>query len=116
MRDVLKQAAQEICLSGKAHLAKKKRQLTVFEQPPPPSSLVEADAGFAERIEQTQMLNEERVTEILMDKTMTALRMFVNDELNELDFALRDVAAKFLNPDTGTLIAIIHTVIYLGRL
>ena len=61
------------------------------------------------------MLNEERVTEILMDKTMTALRMFVNDELNELDFALRDVAAKFLNPDTVTLIDIIHTVIYLGK-
>ena len=53
---------------------------------------------------------EEEITQVLMSQTVTALRMFVNDELNELNFALRRVAAEFLKPCTGTVIAIIHTV------
>ena len=35
------------------------------------------------------------VSELLM-KTMVALRMFVNDELNQLDYAIRFLAVKYL--------------------
>ena len=52
----------------------------------------------------------EEITNILLDRTLTALRIIVNDEMNELDFALRHVAAQFLKPDIGILIAIVHSV------
>ena len=61
-------------------------------------------------VERNILFDEEEITSILMNQTMTALRMFINDELNELDFALRHVAAAFLKPDFGIFIAIIHTV------
>ena len=41
-------------------------------------------------------------------KTITALRMFVNDELNQLDFAIRNIARHFLKPEVGTLAVIAH--------
>ncbi len=45
----------------------------------------------------------------MMLETVTALRMFVNDEINELDFAFRAVAEGFLKKDTGVLLSILHT-------
>jgi len=44
------------------------------------------------------------VSELLM-KTMVALRMFVNDELNQLDYAVRYLAVKYLK--VGGVLAII---------
>ena len=44
------------------------------------------------------------VSELLM-KTMVALRMFVNDELNQLDYAIRFLAVKYLK--MGGVLAII---------
>ena len=40
-------------------------------------------------------------------KTITALRIFVNDELNQLDFAIRYLATKYLKID-GILAVIAH--------
>ena len=38
----------------------------------------------------------------MMEQTVTALRRFVNDEINELHFAVRGVAAPYLKPGSGT--------------
>jgi len=46
------------------------------------------------------------VLEFVM-KTITALRMFVNDELNQLDYAIRYLAAKYMK-STGILAVICH--------
>lgn len=48
------------------------------------------------------------VQEFLL-KTVTALRMFVNDELNQLEFAIREVAGYFLKPEVGVLAVIVHS-------
>ena len=47
------------------------------------------------------------ITDLLM-KTITAVRCFVNDELNQLDYAIRHLAVKYLKPD-GILAIIAHT-------
>ena len=53
---------------------------------------------------------EERLTNVLLNQTLSALRIIVNDEINELDFALRYVAPEFLKPTSGTLVTILHSV------
>ena len=53
---------------------------------------------------------EERLTYVLLNQTLSALRIIVNDEINELDFALRYVAPEFLKPTSGTLVTILHSV------
>ena len=45
-----------------------------------------------------------------MHQTLIALRIFVNDEINELEFALRCVASQFLKPINGTLIVKLNAV------
>ena len=45
-----------------------------------------------------------------MNQTLIALRTFVNDEINELEFALRCVASQFLKPINGTLIVKLNSV------
>ena len=42
-----------------------------------------------------------------LDQTITALRMFVNDEINQLDYALRHLAVKYLKKD-GIVAVIAH--------
>lgn len=51
---------------------------------------------------------EDALAYAMLEQTVTALRMFVNDELNELEFALRVVAENLLKPG-GILLAIVHT-------
>ena len=51
---------------------------------------------------------DEALVEDFLLKTVTALRMFVNDELNQLDFAIREIATRFLKPEVGTLAVIVH--------
>ena len=53
---------------------------------------------------------EEKLTNVLLNQTLSALRIIVNDEINELDFALRYVAPEFLKPTSGTLVTILHSV------
>ena len=56
-------------------------------------------------------MNEEadgKLVDEFLFKTVTALRMFVNDELNQLDFAIREIATRFLKPEVGTLAVIVH--------
>ena len=50
----------------------------------------------------------EMKTTQLLSATLTALRAFVNDELNQLDFAITYLAAKYLKPQ-GCLAVIAHT-------
>jgi 16S rRNA C1402 N4-methylase RsmH len=45
----------------------------------------------------------------MLEQTLTSLRRFVNDEVNELDFAVRVVAAAFLKPGSGLLFAMVHS-------
>ena len=47
--------------------------------------------------------DERDVRREMMEQTVTALRRFVNDEINELDFAVRGVAAPHLKPGSGRL-------------
>ena len=90
----------------------KNRCWTFFDKQDP-SSLPKVPENIDHVLRRNNLSKEEEITHILMNQTMTALRMFVNDELNELDFALRNVTAEFLKPDVGTIIAIIHTVGFL---
>jgi 16S rRNA C1402 N4-methylase RsmH len=53
-------------------------------------------------------LDESDLALSMMRETVTALRMFVNDEINELDFAIRAIAENVLKPG-GTLLAVLHT-------
>ncbi len=53
--------------------------------------------------EQEQILSTRMIGECL-----TALRRFVNDELNELHFAISVVAENFLKPNTGILLTILQ--------
>ena len=43
-------------------------------------------------------VDERDVRREMMEATVTALRRFVNDEINELDFAIRGVALPYLKP------------------
>ena len=40
--------------------------------------------------------------------TITGLRSFINNDLHELEYALRVVAARYLRPDSGVLFLITH--------
>jgi 16S rRNA C1402 N4-methylase RsmH len=51
---------------------------------------------------------EQKLAAEWMSKTVTALRMFINDELNQLDFAINNVATKYLKPG-GVLAVMVHT-------
>ena len=53
---------------------------------------------------------EDKLTNFLLYQTLSALRIIVNDEINELDFVLRCVASEFLKPKTGILVAIVQSV------
>ena len=53
---------------------------------------------------------QEQLTSVLLNQTLIALRIFVNDEINELEFALRCVASQFLKPINGTLIVKLNAV------
>jgi hypothetical protein len=44
----------------------------------------------------TDHVDERDVRREMMEATVTALRRFVNDEINELDFAIRGVALPYL--------------------
>lgn len=54
-------------------------------------------------------LDEGKVRREMMELTIAALRRFVNDEINELDFGLRVVAGTYLKPGTGLLFVITHS-------
>lgn len=45
----------------------------------------------------------------MMELTTGALRRFVNDEINELEFALRVVAGSYLKPGSGLLFVMTHS-------
>lgn len=45
----------------------------------------------------------------MMELTTAALRRFVNNEINELEFGLRVVAGSYLKPGTGLLFVMTHS-------
>ena len=53
---------------------------------------------------------QEQLTSVLLNQTLIALGILVNDEINELEFALRCVASQFLKPINGTLIVKLNAV------
>jgi len=57
----------------------------------------------------TEVLDEKVIAKRMMRETLVALRMFVNNDINELQFAVNNVARNFLKPETGVLIAIVGT-------
>lgn len=61
----------------------------------------------ATHVPMNEKADSKKVSEFLF-KTVTALRMFVNDELNQLDYAIRVIARKFLKPELGVLAVIVH--------
>ena len=103
---MLLQASRNICLAYRSGVEGQKRKCwTAFGLQDHLSGPISEDQENGNSVTE-----EEEITQILMSQTVTAVRMFVNDELNELNFALRGVAAEFLKPYTGTVSAIIHTV------
>ena len=51
----------------------------------------------------------------MMLETVTALRMFVNDEVNELQFAISAVAENMLRPGNHHLLLFIRNTLYYCR-
>ena len=53
--------------------------------------------------------SERDVRREMMDLTVTSLRRLINDEVNELDFAIRGVALPFLKQGTGLIFLVVHS-------
>merc|ERR1719219_3128274 len=59
------------------------------------TEIMETAVKHARRTPHSDIADPQLVSEFVM-KTITALRIFVNDELNQLDFAIRYLATKYL--------------------
>jgi len=70
------------------------------------TEIMETAVKHATKTPHSDMADPQLVSEFVM-KTITALRIFVNDELNQLDFAIRYLATKYLKID-GILAVIAH--------
>merc|ERR1719219_2632003 len=70
------------------------------------TEIMETAVKHARRTPHSDIADPQLVSEFVM-KTITALRIFVNDELNQLDFAIRYLATKYLKID-GILAVIAH--------
>jgi len=55
------------------------------------------------------VLNEKVIARKMMRETLIALQLFVNNDINELHFAVNNVARNFLKPETGVLVAIVNS-------
>ena len=107
MRDILSQVSHRIVSGNNFDIEKTREKLATFQQQCQMKS---------KRMENVQNFNSDEVhsvnetlNDILLRQTLTALRIFVNDEINELDFAVRHVASEFLKPKIGKVIVIINT-------
>jgi len=70
------------------------------------TEIMETAVKHATKTPHSDTADPQLVSEFVM-KTITALRIFVNDELNQLDFAIRYLATKYLKVD-GVLAVIAH--------
>merc|ERR1719331_2281950 len=70
------------------------------------TEILESAVKHATKTPHSDIADPEMVSEFVQ-KTITALRIFVNDELNQLDYAIRYLAAKYLK-ETGILAVIAH--------
>merc|ERR1719447_2303850 len=70
------------------------------------TEIMENAVKHATKTPHSDTADPQLVAEYVM-KTIAALRMFVNDELNQLDFAIRYLATKYLKID-GILAVIAH--------
>lgn len=57
----------------------------------------------------TEVLDEKVIAKKMMRETLIALQLCVNNDINELHFAVNNVARNFLKPETGVLIAIVNS-------
>jgi len=71
------------------------------------TKIMETAVKHATKTPHSDTADPQIVSDFVM-KTITALRIFVNDELNQLDFAIRYLATKYLKND-GILAVIAHT-------
>jgi len=71
------------------------------------TEIMETAVKHATKTPHSDTADPQIVSDFVM-KTITALRIFVNDELNQLDFAIRYLATKYLKND-GILAVIAHT-------
>merc|ERR1711971_1398135 len=71
------------------------------------TEIMESAVKHATKTPHSDIADPQIVSDFVM-KTITALRIFVNDELNQLDFAIRYLATKYLKND-GILAVIAHT-------
>jgi len=67
-----------------------------------------AARNFCAKTSQSQQ-SERDVRREMMDLTVTSLRRLINDEVNELDFAIRGVALPFLKQGTGLIFLVVHS-------
>lgn len=56
-----------------------------------------------------QEIDEREICLNMMRETLAALKIFVNNDVNELHFAISNVAKNFLKPKSGILITIVST-------
>ena len=108
MRDILSQVSHRIVSSNNFDIEKTRQKLATFHQHcQMKSKKMENLQNF--NVDEIHSVNE-TLNDVLLRQTLTALRIFVNDEINELDFAIRHVASEFLKPKIGKVIVIINTV------
>ena len=105
MRDILCQVSESIVSTSHIDIEKlTKRYGPQFQN----EYLETEDITHSHNNDPYRITNE--ITDILLRQTLRALRIFINDEINELDFALRHVAPEFLKPDFGKVVVIVNSV------
>jgi 16S rRNA C1402 N4-methylase RsmH len=104
--DILCQVSQSIISTSDIDIEKVRKRFGRQFQ----SKSLETEEKSTHSVNNGQYCMNQEITDILLRQTLRALRIFVNDEINELDFALRNLAPEFLRSDSGKLIVIVNSV------
>lgn len=95
LRDVLTSAAVTYCNDVASRIDFKQRS--------------RSNLSSGEEVIEEEILDEDKVSRQMMKATLTALQLCVNNDINELHFAINSVARNFLKPETGILVAIVNS-------
>jgi len=110
--EVLRTAARTYCVEKESKITYKRElswnAASAAAAGEPEQSMPATTTGSKEQ-QQQPVLDEKVITKRMMRETLTALQLFVNNDVNELHFAINNVARNFLKPETGVLIAIVSS-------
>ena len=109
MRDILCQVSESIVSTSDIDIDKLRKRFGQQFQ----NKSLETEEDITHSLNNDPYCVTGEITDILLRQTLRALRVFINDEINELDFALRHVASEFLKPDVGKVVVIVNSVSFL---